>query len=38
MGICYKVLPSTFVPDEDQGVFMASITMPEGRIDYRQVQ
>lgn len=30
MGICYKVLPSTFVPDEDQGVFMASITMPEG--------
>ena len=37
MGICYKVLPSTFVPDEDQGL-MASITMPEGRIDYRQVQ
>ena len=30
MGICYKVLPSTFVPDEDQGFFMASITMPEG--------
>lgn len=30
MGICYRVLPSTFVPDEDQGVFMASITMPEG--------
>ncbi len=30
MGICYQVLPSTFVPDEDQGVFMASITMPEG--------
>lgn len=30
MGICYQVLPSTFVPDEDQGVFMASITVPEG--------
>lgn len=30
MGICYRVLTSTFVPDEDQGVFMASITMPEG--------
>ena len=30
MGIFYQVLPSTFVPDEDQGVFMASITMPEG--------
>ena len=30
MGICYQVLPSTFVPDEDQGYFMASITMPEG--------
>ncbi len=25
-----KIVPSTFVPDEDQGYFLASITMPEG--------
>lgn len=30
MGICYQVLPSTFVPQEDQGYFMASIKLPEG--------
>ena len=25
-----KIVPSTFVPDEDQGYFIASVTMPEG--------
>lgn len=30
MGVFYKMLPTTFVPEEDQGFFMASITMPEG--------
>ena len=29
-GLLFKVLPSTFVPDEDQGYFMAAIMMPEG--------
>lgn len=30
MGLFYKLVPSTFVPNEDQGMFIASITMPEG--------
>lgn len=30
MGVFYKMLPTTFVPEEDQGFFMASVTMPEG--------
>lgn len=30
MGLFYKLAPSTFVPNEDQGMFIASITMPEG--------
>ncbi len=25
-----KIVPTTFVPDEDQGYFIASVTMPEG--------
>ena len=29
-GLLFKVLPSTFVPDEDQGYFMAALMMPEG--------
>ena len=29
-GLLYKVLPSTFVPDEDQGYFVAAVMMPEG--------
>ena len=29
-GWLFKVLPSTFVPDEDQGYFIAAIMMPEG--------
>ena len=29
-GVCFKLLPSTFVPDEDQGYFVASVTMPDG--------
>lgn len=29
-GICYHLLPSTFVPDEDQGYFLVSVHMPEG--------
>ncbi|WP_196592467.1 efflux RND transporter permease subunit [Pectinatus frisingensis] len=30
MGWLFKTLPSTFVPDEDQGFFIASINLPEG--------
>lgn len=29
-GFFYKQLPSTFVPDEDQGYFVVAVTMPEG--------
>lgn len=30
MGALYVMIPSTFVPNEDQGFFMANIKMPEG--------
>ena len=30
MGFIYQRLPSTFVPEEDQGYFMTSVTLPEG--------
>jgi hydrophobe/amphiphile efflux-1 (HAE1) family protein len=26
----YKIVPTTFVPDEDQGYFAAAVTLPEG--------
>ena len=29
-GFLYKVLPTTFVPDEDQGFYVTSVNMPEG--------
>ncbi len=29
-GLLYKVIPSTFVPSEDQGYFMTGISLPEG--------
>ena len=29
-GYLYKVIPSTFVPEEDQGFLMASFSLPEG--------
>lgn len=29
-GFLYKLVPSTFVPDEDQGFFLTSVSMPEG--------
>ncbi len=29
-GVVYSRLPSTFVPDEDQGYFFTSINLPEG--------
>ncbi len=29
-GLLFKILPSTFVPDEDQGYFVAAVMMPEG--------
>ena len=29
-GFFYSKLPSTFVPDEDQGYFIAAVSMPEG--------
>ena len=30
MGLLYKVVPSTFIPQEDQGFYIVSITLPEG--------
>ncbi|MBQ9486229.1 MAG: multidrug efflux RND transporter permease subunit [Selenomonadaceae bacterium] len=30
MGFIYQRLPSTFVPEEDQGYFMTSVSLPEG--------
>ena len=29
-GLLFKILPSTFVPDEDQGYFVAAVMLPEG--------
>ncbi len=29
-GFLFKLVPSTFVPDEDQGFYIASISLPEG--------
>lgn len=29
-GLLYKIVPSTFVPDEDQGYYAISVTLPEG--------
>ena len=29
-GVTYKMLPSTFVPNEDQGYFLTAISLPEG--------
>ena len=29
-GLIYKQLPSTFVPEEDQGYFFTAVTLPEG--------
>ena len=29
-GVVYQRLPSTFVPEEDQGYFMTSVSLPEG--------
>ncbi len=29
-GLLYKVVPSTFVPDEDQGYFAVAVNLPEG--------
>ena len=29
-GFLYKLVPTTFVPDEDQGYFIAAVSMPEG--------
>lgn len=30
MGLLFKVLPTTFIPEEDQGFYIGSITLPEG--------
>ena len=30
MGLLFKVLPTTFIPEEDQGFYIGSVTMPEG--------
>ena len=27
---CFKIIPTGFIPDEDQGVLLASITLPDG--------
>ncbi|MCR5175303.1 MAG: multidrug efflux RND transporter permease subunit [Anaerovibrio sp.] len=29
-GLLYKIVPSTFVPDEDQGYYAVSVSLPEG--------
>ena len=29
-GLLYKVVPSTFVPDEDQGYYAVAVNLPEG--------
>jgi multidrug efflux pump len=29
IGVLYKLVPSSFVPDEDQGFYMTSLTLPE---------
>ncbi|MBP2645291.1 MAG: transporter, hydrophobe/amphiphile efflux family [Firmicutes bacterium] len=29
VGVLYKLVPSSFVPDEDQGFYMTSVTLPE---------
>ena len=29
-GFLYKIVPSTFVPDEDQGFYAVSVSLPEG--------
>ena len=29
-GLLYKIVPSTFVPDEDQGYYAISVSLPEG--------
>ena len=29
-GFMYTIVPSTFVPDEDQGYFIAAVNLPEG--------
>lgn len=30
IGLLYKVIPSTFVPDEDQGYYAVAVNLPEG--------
>lgn len=30
MGLLFKVLPTTFIPEEDQGFYIGSVTLPEG--------
>ncbi len=30
MGMLYKLVPATFIPQEDQGYFVASVSLPEG--------
>lgn len=30
MGLLFKVLPTTFIPEEDQGFYVGSVTLPEG--------
>ena len=33
--VLYKNMPSAFLPEEDQGYFLAAITLPEGATDQR---
>ncbi len=30
VGICFKTISTGFIPDEDQGILLASITLPDG--------
>jgi hydrophobe/amphiphile efflux-1 (HAE1) family protein len=35
VGILYVNMPASFLPEEDQGYFLAAITLPEGATDQR---
>lgn len=30
IGVLYKIVPTTFIPDEDQGYFITAVNLPEG--------
>ena len=38
MGLLFKILPSTFVPDEDQGYYMTAVMLPQGTSMNRTIE